>query len=158
MPAYNVERYIGKAIDSILAQTFTDFELLIINDGSTDNTEMIIRSFDDDRIRLINQPNGGIAGALNMGLRNANATLIARFDADDICMPGRLIAQYDFMMKNPQYIIVGSDADYVDMNGDYVFTCSMPAHTNEEILKLELGKCPFIHSAVLFRRDFILQA
>ncbi|MFM6924156.1 MAG: glycosyltransferase, partial [Ferruginibacter sp.] len=158
MPAYNVERYIGRAIESVLAQTFTDFELLIINDGSTDNTEMVIRSFEDDRIRLINQPNCGIAGALNMGLRNANATLIARFDADDICMSGRLLAQYEFMMKNPAYIIVGSDAEYIDMNGDYVFTYSMPAHTNEEILGLERGKCPFIHSAVLYRKDLILQA
>ena len=158
MPAYNAERYIGSAISSVLAQTFTDFELLIINDGSTDTTEMIIRSFEDDRIRLINQTNQGIAAALNMGLRNTNAALIARFDADDICMPERLMVQYDFLLKNPQYIIVGTDAEYMDMNGDYVFTCKMPAHTNEEIQELVLGKCPFIHSAVLFRKDFILQA
>jgi glycosyltransferase involved in cell wall biosynthesis len=158
MPAYNAEKYIGAAISSVLIQTFTDFELLIINDGSTDATEMIVRSFEDDRIRLINQTNQGIAAALNMGLRNANAALIARFDADDICMPERLMVQYDFLIKNPQYIIVGSDADYLDMNGDYVFTCKMPAHTNEEIQELALNKCPFIHSSVLFRKEFILQA
>ena len=158
MPAYNVEQYIGIAIRSVLEQSFTDFELLIINDGSTDGTEAIIRSFDDNRIRLINQGNRGIAAALNMGLLNANATLIARFDADDICMPDRLRVQYDFMLSNPDYIIVGSDADYTDMNGDYVFTCTMPAHTAAEIEALAVSKCPFIHSAVLFRKEAILQA
>jgi glycosyltransferase involved in cell wall biosynthesis len=158
MPAYNVAKYIGKAINSVLAQSFTDFELLIINDGSTDDTEKIIHSFNDIRIRLINQPNRGVAAALNMGLLNAHAPLIARFDADDICIPERLRVQHDFMLMNPQYIIVGSDADYVDMHGDYVFTCSMPAHTNEEIQELTASKCPFIHSAVLFRKDAILQA
>lgn len=157
MPAYNAEKYIGKAIDSVLAQTFTRFELLIINDGSTDSTEKIIRSYSDERIRLINQPNQGIAGALNMGLLNANADLIARFDADDICMPERLMVQYDFLHAHPDHIIVGSDADYIDMTGDYVFTCRLPAHTNEEIQELTLNKCPFIHSAVLFRKAPILQ-
>ena len=157
MPAYNAEKYIGKAIDSVLAQSFTDFELLIINDGSTDATEKIIRSYADERIRLINQPNQGIASALNMGLMNANAELIARFDADDICMPERLMVQYDFLHDHPDHIIVGSDADYIDMNGDYVFTCRLPAHTNEEIRELTLNKCPFIHSAVLFRKAAIVQ-
>lgn len=158
MPACNAAKYIGKAIGSVLAQTFTDFELLIINDGSTDDTELVIRSFDDERIRLINQPNAGIAAALNMGLLNAHAALVARFDADDICMPERLRVQYDFLTRNPQYIMVGSDADYMDMHGDHVFTYRMPAHTNEEIQELAVHTCPFIHSAILFRKEFILQA
>ena len=158
MPAYNVAKYIGKAIGSVLAQSFTDFELLIINDGSTDDTETIVRSFPDSRIRLINQTNQGVAAALSLGLLNANAPLIARFDADDICMPDRLSVQFSFMMKNPQYIIVGSDAEYVDMHGDYVFTCNMPAYTCEEIQELAIKQCPFIHAAVMFRKDFIVQA
>ncbi|MEP7236964.1 MAG: glycosyltransferase [Ferruginibacter sp.] len=158
MPAYNVAKYIGKAIRSVLAQSFTDFELLIINDGSVDDTEKIVQAFSDSRIRFINQSNKGVAAALNMGLVNANAPLIARFDADDICLPERLQVQYDFLMQNPQYIIVGSDADYVDMNGDYVFTCKMPGHTHEEIQDLAVQKCPFIHAAVLFRKESILVA
>lgn len=158
MPACNAAKYIDVAIRSVLAQTFRDFELLIINDGSTDETETIIRSFDDDRIRLINQPNRGVAAALNTGLLNARSGFIARFDADDICMPERLRIQYDFLKANPQYIIVGSDADYMDMHGDYVFTCRMPAHTNEEILELSASQCPFIHAAVLYRKAPILQA
>ena len=158
MPAYNAEKYIDKAILSVLEQTFTDFELLIINDGSVDATEKIIRAYTDERIRLINQPNQGIAAALNMGLLNANAALIARFDADDICMPGRLMAQYNFLLEHPDHIIVGTDADYIDMNGDYVFTCHMPAHSNGDIQDLTQNKCPFIHSAVLFRKAFIIEA
>ena len=158
MPAYNVAKYITKAINSVLAQTFTDFELLIINDGSTDDTEKIVRSFSDDRIRLINQTNQGVAAALNIGMLNARADLVARFDADDICLPERLMVQYNFLNDNPDYIIVGSDADYIDMNEEYVFTYSMPAHTNNEIQELPVNKCPFIHSAVLFRKEFILQA
>ena len=158
MPAYNVAKYIGTAINSVLAQSFTDFELLIINDGSTDDTEKIVRSFSDNRIRLINQANRGVAAALNMGLLNANAPMIARFDADDICLPERLTIQYNFMTSNLEYIIVGSDADYVDMNGDYVFTGKMPAYTSEAIQELAIKQCPFIHAAVMFQKDFILQA
>ncbi len=158
MPAYNAEKYIGEAIASVLNQTFTDFELLIINDGSTDTTKQIINSFTDPRIRLINQTNQGIAAALNIGLLNAKANLIARFDADDICMPERLMGQFNFLLDHPDYIIVGSDADYMDMNGEYVFTYRMPAHTNEAIQELTQSKCPFIHSAVLFRKDPIIKA
>jgi len=158
MPAYNAEKYIAAAIQSVLAQTFTAFELLIINDGSGDATESIIRSFDDRRIRLINQSNQGIAAALNMGLLNTNAALIARFDADDICVPERLQVQYDFLSAHPEYIIVGSDADYIDRNGSFIFSYSLPAHSNEEIVQLSLTRCPFIHSTVVFRKAAIMEA
>lgn len=157
MPAFNAARYIGKAVQSVLNQTFTDFELLIINDGSTDETEKIIRSFGDERIRLINQSNQGIAAALNMGLMNANAPLIARFDADDICMPERLYVQYGFLHTHPDHLIVGSDADYIDMDGNYVFSCRLPAHTNEEIQGLAFRVCPFIHSAVMYRKEPVMK-
>ena len=116
MPVYNAEKYIGDSIASVLQQSFIDFELLIINDGSTDKTEKIIRGFADPRIRLINQTNQGIAAALNNGLQIARADYIARFDADDICMPERLQIQYDFLRTLPDYVIVGSNADYIDMN------------------------------------------
>jgi glycosyltransferase involved in cell wall biosynthesis len=158
MPAYNTEKYIGEAITSVLDQSFADFELLIINDGSTDNTVRVINSFADTRIRLINQTNQGIAAALNIGLLNAKAELIARFDADDICMPDRLMVQYRFLCDHPGYIIVGSDADFIDMDGSFVYSRSLPAHTNQEIQELTINKCPFIHSAVLFFKEPIMQA
>src|SRR5258708_34774335 len=89
MPAYNADKYIAEAITSVLEQSFTDFELLIINDGSTDETVNVVRSFNDPRIVLINQDNKGIASALNAGLNCARSPYIARFDADDICYPNR---------------------------------------------------------------------
>lgn len=158
MPAYNAEKYIRSAIDSVLDQTFADFELLIINDGSTDATESLIRAYDDARIRLINQSNQGIAAALNLGLLNAKASLIARFDADDLCLPERLEKQYKFLQSHPEFDIVGCDAEYTDMNGEYVFTYRMPAHDAVSIRALSMHKCPFIHSAVMFRKASILSA
>ena len=158
MPAYNAEKYIAKAIDSVLKQTFTEFELLIINDGSTDATEAIIRSYKDERIRLINQNNQGITAALNIGLLNTNTNLVARFDADDICLPERLFTQYEFLQTHPDHVIVGCDAGYIDMNDEFVFNCQLAAHTNEALQLLTATQCPFIHSAVLFKKDIIIKA
>lgn len=156
MPAYNAEKYIAEAIDSVLAQTFTDFEFLIVDDGSTDNTANIIKSCRDERIRYIYQPNQGVAAALNTGLAHASAELIARFDADDICYPGRLQQQYDFMQSEPEYHVVGSSADYVDEQNNFVFTYNpMPVSLlgPKQLLKV----CPFVHSTVCFRRQTILE-
>lgn len=158
MPAYNAERYIEAAIKSVLKQTFSDFELLIINDGSIDATEQIISSFTDSRVRLINQTNQGIAAALNIGLLNAKADLIARFDADDICLPERLDIQYKFLKNNPGYIMVGSNADYIDMHGEFVFTGRMVAFGDEDIRRLILNFCPLIHSAIMYRKKAVLEA
>jgi len=156
MPAYNAGKYIGEAIASVLNQSFTDFELLIINDGSTDDTVEIIRSFSDPRIVLISQQNKGVAAALNLGLINARSPYIARFDADDICYPNRLKIQYDFITAYPQYSIVGSAADYIDADGSYIFTHHPEGHLNEEIQQLKFSTCPFIHSSVIYKKETIL--
>jgi len=158
MPAYNAEKYISEAMVSVLNQTFPYFELLIINDGSTDITEVIINSFADPRIRLINQTNQGIAAALNIGLLNAKSPIIARFDADDICINNRLEIQYKFLSDHPDYTIVGGSADYINSNGEYVFTEILPAYTSAAIQQLDFKQCPFIHSAVMFRKKDIMQA
>jgi len=157
MPAYNTEQYIGDAIRSVLNQTFTDFELLIVNDGSTDKTEEVITSFKDPRIVLINQPNGGVSAALNTGLGQARGEYIARFDADDICYPDRLQLQYSFMKENPDYVVIGSDADYMDKNGEYLYLYRNIGHTNEEINERITTYCPFIHSSVFYIKEFALQ-
>ncbi len=156
MPAYNAAKYISEAIASVLDQTFTDFELLIINDGSTDETETIIRSFKDERIRLINQTNQGVSAALNMGLMNANAELIARFDADDICLPDRLRKQHDFMTTHPGYVLVGTDAAYIDKDGNPVFSFEYPAYTDESIQALPVEVCPFSHTTVIYRKQAVI--
>jgi glycosyltransferase involved in cell wall biosynthesis len=158
IPAYNVEKYIAKAIESVLQQTYTDFELLIVNDGSTDDTQRIIQSFNDERIILINQSNKGVAAALNIGLKNAKGTYIARFDADDICHPQRLEKQVAFLRANPEYILVGSDADYILENGDFLFHFRCIAHTNDEIKEKLYFYCPFLHPTVMYKRESICSA
>jgi len=157
MPAHNAAAFIGEAVASVLGQTFTNFELLIINDGSTDETVAVVQQFSDERVRLINQPQAGIAAALNNGLQLAKAPLIARFDADDVCSNSRLQVQYDFIQAHPEYAVVGCDVEYVDAHGGFVFTHQMPAHTDADIRKLPLGICPFIHSGVLFVKAVIEQ-
>lgn len=156
MPAYNAGKYIAEAITSVLKQSFSDFELLIVNDGSTDQTVKIIESFKDDRIVLIHQENQGIASALNTGLKYARADYIARFDADDICNRDRLKIQYNFITTYPEYDIIGSAADYLDVEGNYIFTQHPVAHLNEEIQALQYAVCPFIHSSVCYKKDAIL--
>lgn len=156
MPAYNAGKYIAEAIASVLKQSFSDFELLIINDGSTDQTVKIIESFKDDRIVLIHQENRGIASALNTGLKHAKADYIARFDADDICSRDRLKIQYNFITTYPEYDIIGSAADYLDVEGNYIFTQHPVAHLNEEIQALQYTVCPFIHSSVFYKKEVIL--
>jgi glycosyltransferase involved in cell wall biosynthesis len=155
MPVYNAAGYIAEAIESVLLQTFRDFELLIVNDGSTDGTTNVIRSFNDDRIVLIEQENQGVAAALNNGLRHARADYIARFDADDICYPERLEKQYHFIRSNPDYIVVGSAADYMDATGNYIFTHHPHAITNEQLQNLSYTTCPFIHASVIYKKNVI---
>jgi glycosyltransferase involved in cell wall biosynthesis len=157
MPAFNAGKYIEEAIASVLRQTFTSFELLIINDGSTDNTVQVIRSFKDDRIVLIDQSNQGIAHALNNGIAHAKAGYIARLDADDICYPGRLEKQYSFLNENHGYVALGSDAEYISENGEYLCDFKCIGYTHEEISHSIYTHCPFLHSAVMFRKEAVLQ-
>jgi glycosyltransferase involved in cell wall biosynthesis len=110
MPVYNGDKYLREAIESILNQTFTDFEFLIINDGSTDDTENIILSYTDARIRYIkNEENLKLIATLNKGLDLAQGKYIARMDADDISICNRLEVQFNFMESNPQIGLLGTN-------------------------------------------------
>ncbi|MBS1526325.1 MAG: glycosyltransferase [Bacteroidetes bacterium] len=158
MPAYNAGKYIREAINSVLAQTYRDFELLIINDGSMDDTAGIVLSYYDPRIVLVNKEHAGIAAALNTGLRLAEAPYIARFDADDICLPNRLETQLNFLKDHPEYVLVGSDAEYILENGEFLFGFKCIAHSDEEVQKNLHVYCPFIHSSVMYKRDEVINA
>ncbi|MFD0750594.1 glycosyltransferase [Mucilaginibacter calamicampi] len=157
MPAYNAGCYIAEAIRSVLAQTYADFELVIVNDGSTDDTLNIINSFNDPRIRVINQNNLGVAAALNNGLKNARSPYIARFDADDICYPERLEKQLSFLEMNAGYVLVGSDVEYISAGGDHLFNFECIAHTHEEIIRKMYFYCPFVHPAVMYKKESIIK-
>jgi glycosyltransferase involved in cell wall biosynthesis len=158
MPAYNAGKYIHEAILSVLQQSFKNFELLVINDGSTDDTLSIALSFYDRRVVVINKDHEGIAAALNTGLKLASANYIARFDADDICQPNRLQTQFDFLRDHPDYVLVGSDADYILENGEFLFSFKCIAHSEEEIKDNLYVYCPFIHSSVMYRLEYVLKA
>jgi glycosyltransferase involved in cell wall biosynthesis len=158
MPVYNGAKYITEAIRSVLAQTFTSFELLIMDDGSTDDTVSRINEFNDPRIRLVECEHRGFAATLNNGLQEAKAAYIARFDADDVCLPDRLRVQYDFMQVNPDYILVGAEEEYIDMNGEYLFTLQYRAYSDTEIRNLDPMICPFSHTSVMYRKDEVIAA
>lgn len=157
MPAFNAEKYIGAAIASVLRQSFTDFELLIVNDGSTDGTESVIRSFNDERIVLIGRANGGVAAALNTGLEKARGEFIARFDADDICYSDRLMQQYQFLQSHPDYVLTGSDVDYITEQGEFLFHHHCFAYTHHDITEKLHFYCPFIHAAVMYRKKPVME-
>jgi glycosyltransferase involved in cell wall biosynthesis len=141
-----------------LHQTYHDFELLIINDGSTDNTLELALSFTDPRVIVVNKDHEGIASALNTGLKLANAPFVARFDADDICVCNRFETQLNFLQDHPDYVLVGSDAEYMLENGEFLFDFKCIAHSNEEVQNNLYVYCPFIHSAVMYRRDEVMKA
>lgn len=158
MPAYNAEPYINASVDSVLNQTYKDFELLIINDGSKDKTREILESYSDSRIKLVHQENMGLVKTLNKGIELASGKYIARFDADDICYPERLQKQMDFLTKNPDYILVGSEADYTDEYDNFIFTYRFSLYENDEIQSAGFKQCPFIHSSVTLSKDAIIKA
>ena len=151
MSVYNGEPYLREAIDSILHQTFTDFEFIIIDDGSTDKSADIISSYDDLRIVLIQQKNRGLAAALNAGIKAARGKYIARMDADDISLPERFEVQFDFLERHPACVAVGSNANIIDMNGEYLYTSSNPIAWQD--IQNFLPASPFFHSSTVFRKD-----
>jgi glycosyltransferase involved in cell wall biosynthesis len=115
MPVYNAKRFLGPAIRSVLAQTFVHFELLIVDDGSTDDTEQIIRSFPDGRIRVLsNRTNIGLIKSLNRGIGEAQGKYIARLDADDLCLPTRLADQVDVLESQNDVGLVASWTEVID--------------------------------------------
>lgn len=108
-PVYNAAEYLKEAVDSILNQTYQDFELLAINDGSTDNSVEVFEGYDDERIRLVhNEQNMGLIATLNKGLDLCESPYIVRADADDICMPTRLEKQFNFMEAHPEVGLSGT--------------------------------------------------
>ena len=120
MPVYNAERFLRPAIESVLAQTFTDFEFLIYDDGSTDGSVAIAREFErrDARIRVFPMTHQGYVTWLNEGLQAAKGELVARMDADDVCLPSRFARQRDYLRDHPRCVVVGSDYLSIDEDGE----------------------------------------
>lgn len=152
LPVYNSQDYVEEAIQSVLDQTYRDFELIIINDGSTDNSSQIINSFSDTRIIYVNnQKNSGLIQTLNDGLRIAKGKYIARMDADDICLPDRFKKQVEVLEKNDKVVLVSSD--FYEMKGSDLKLSSGFAKSDE--MKTVLLFAPGIaHPTVMMRNIF----
>lgn len=157
MAAHNEEPCIATAIGSIIDQTFTDWEFIIVDDGSSDATTEIIRRFQSchDRIKLIvNEMNIGLAASLNRGIALSQGKYIARMDADDISYSERLQLQVKFLETHPEIAVVGGNANYVDETVGFLRKSNMPT-TPKEIKRAIAGMNPLIHPSVLCNRDFL---
>lgn len=156
MPVYNAEAYMREAVESILAQTYTDFELIIVEDGSTDNSPEIIESFTDSRIqRLYNDGNKGIVYTRNRGMANARGRYIAPFDADDIAHPEKFAKQIQFLEDNPGYGLLGTWAKLIDKNGKPLREKWKVNAPPERIPSILLFRNYFVQSSVVLRREAI---
>lgn len=151
---YNGEKYLREACDSIISQTFADFEFIIVDDGSTDHSADILRSYKDERMKIIQQPNKGLSAALNVGLKASSGKYIARMDADDISLPNRLEYQARFLNEHPECVVVGSNAVVMDEQGNDLYVSDQP--TEWEIIRRNLPRTAFFHSAAMFRRNAAL--
>ncbi|WNZ25178.1 glycosyltransferase [Leptolyngbya sp. NK1-12] len=159
LPVYNAERYLGPAIESILTQTFTDFELLITDDGSSDRSLEILQSYaaQDTRIRLLSRENKGLIYTLNEMLEQANGEFLARMDADDIATPDRLALQVQFLRQHPEVVCVGGAFDLIDPQGRTVQWIPMPEHNDEIQQMLLIGRTIINHPCALMRRSALQQ-
>ena len=158
MPVYNAERYLRQALESILTQTNASFELVVIDDGSTDGSTRILGEVAgrDSRVRPVNQANGGIVAALNAGLGLVRGEYIARMDGDDIAMPQRLERQTAYMAEHAECVAVGSQVIFIDPDGDEIGPKQDLVQTHEQIdAALMAGQWPIVHPSVMMRTDAI---
>lgn len=153
MPAFNAQQYIKNAIESILTQTFRLFELIIIDDSSTDKTRSIISMFlKDPRVKLLTRTSShNIADVLNAGIKSATADIIARMDADDISLETRLEKQFSLITSSENIAVVGANIAIIDSEGNHRAVRQYP-ETSEELKKCLFRYSPFAHPVVMFRR------
>jgi glycosyltransferase involved in cell wall biosynthesis len=155
LPVYNGGKYIRTAIHSILAQTHEDFELLIVDDGSTDNTKKVVGEFSDQRIRYDYIEHVGLSSAINYGLENASCDIVARMDADDISLPKRLETQLKAFIKQPPNTVMSCRYALFDDKGMRGVVGGPQEH--EAIVKRLILHNELTHSGIMFNRNFILE-
>ncbi|TWU20715.1 putative glycosyltransferase EpsE [Novipirellula galeiformis] len=159
IPVYNASAYLAEAVESVLRQTFTDWELVAVDDGSSDNSLEILRGFEsqDSRIKVLPLTHRGIAGTRNAGIHAAQGEYLAALDNDDIMCPRRLEVQVDFMRKHPDFVAVGAAGLLVDADGDPIAERSFPSSSEEVESELLKGRNPLMQSGMMFRREAMLR-
>jgi glycosyltransferase involved in cell wall biosynthesis len=158
MPDYNGGKYLKEAVQSVLDQTYKDFEFIILDDGSTDDSVEIVENFSDDRIKLVKLGHGGIVSTLNEGLKISKGEYIIRSDADDVSLPERFEKLLVYIEENKQVGICGSWAISIDSEASVIGEMKYPPIQNDKIKKNTLLHNPFIHPSVIFRKEKILVA
>lgn len=165
MPVFNGRDYLRPAIDSILAQTFTDFELIIVNDGSTDDTETIIKEYHDPRIVALTQKNQGVARSLNNGLDVARGKYVRRHDADDISTPDSFQIQVDFLETHPEYVMVCNQEAFMTAIGKIAWKYRVPNSNffrDRAMVDLDFShfnihsSSPVVHGTACYRRQEVI--
>jgi glycosyltransferase involved in cell wall biosynthesis len=152
LPVYNAEAFIGETLESLLGQTFGDFEIIAINDGSTDGSLEILHACADERLSVFDRPNRGLIATLNEGLTLARGALIARMDADDVAMPERLARQVAFLRMHDDVAIVGTQIQPFVSGQDSVLPPSRHPATAEAIACAFVFRSPLAHPTIMFRR------
>ena len=158
MACFNAEKYVKQAIDSIINQTFEDWELIVVDDKSTDNTYHILNQYKDDRITIFqNEKNEGPAYSRTFSLHHAKGEFIAVFDADDISMPKRLEIEYQYLLNHPEIQLVSSDADIIDESNKIIYRRYVKRRSiySEEMFVKILFHCTIYHSSVMIRGSFL---
>jgi len=158
LPVYNAQDYLVAAMDSVLAQSFTDFELLAHDDGSSDGSLRILQDYarKDPRVVVTTGPNQGIVGTMNALIHNAQGDLLARMDADDICLPDRFAKQIAFLDANPDHVMVASATLMIDGDGRRIGTNVAPLEHAEIDAKNVRGITTIEHPAVMMRKDAVM--
>ena len=157
LPVYNGQKYIQSSINSLLAQTYADFELIVINDGSTDNTEEIIKKIRDPRLKIISRPNKGLVKTLNEGIRRAKGEFIARQDADDLSLPTRLEKQISFLDSHHKIGLVGSNYTIIDEEDTELVATDIFTHP-DDLSVAEIVSNQFGHGSVVMRSSIVRKA
>jgi len=158
LPAHNAARFVARAVGSVIAQTHGTFELIVVDDGSSDDTAARVRAFADERVRLVSlAANVGVSAARNLALREARAPIVAFLDADDECMPERLATQLGFLEAHPEVDVVGSAILAVDVAGRPLGYRTYPCGHGDIVRRLPLAS-PLAMPTVVARRDALVDA
>lgn len=159
MPVYNARPYLAEAVESVLGQTCGDFELLLIDDGSTDGSREDIEGFKDRRVRLFLREHAGLINVLNFGLAEARAPVIARMDSDDVSLPERFERQLAFLRAHPEVVVLGTRVRFIDAEGRPIRDPFAPPEEHEDLVRAlvdPLAANPIFHPSAMFRREAAL--
>jgi glycosyltransferase involved in cell wall biosynthesis len=159
LPVYNAEDYLAETLSSLLCQTHKDFEVIAINDGSTDRSLEILKKYSDfdDRILVIDQGNAGLVTTLNRAAEIASGEFLARIDADDIALPRRFQLQVEEFLKHPDCVLIGSQFDVINNDGELLYHDAVPTNSID-VINAMLIRNPIAHGSIMMRKETFIQS